>query len=504
MMRTIWWCDVIPTTNGSKKALPGAAVSVALTVAAAAAGCVDKGPHEKKIDPAFIKANILSSPPGAIQNRVDADLGGFVTYLGNDVDRKQVAPGTAATVVHYWKVVAPPGPEWRVFAHLVGADDHWMNLDRTDMRIGYPPGEWKAGDVIRDEQKFTLDGGWKSPYAQLTVGLYRKGAPEDRMPIESGPVDSESRVPVFRFSVERAGAAKRGSPPPQYLARRASGPIAIDGKADEKDWQAAAQSPAFVGAEGGPEARGSARARLLWDDAHLYAFIQVEDADVHSQYKAQDDPLWKEDVVELFIDADRNRRGYVELQVNPRNAHFDAWFPETRAKANHPEWNSTMKSAVVVRGTLDERGDQDEGWDAEIAIPLADVKGMDAAMKVATPPSPGDRWRLNVVRVDKPADGPLAASSWSAIPIADFHALSRMLTVVFADENGAVPTSRPAPSAIGKPAQGDAPGDAQPARAAPPSGAKPGAAGKAKPGATDATKAAEPKAAEPAEGTSGD
>jgi len=191
--------------------------------------------------------------------------------------------------------------------------------------------------------------------------------------------------------------------------------------------------------------KGAARARLLWDDHNLYAFIEVDDADVHSQYKAQDDPLWKEDAVELFIDADRNRRGYVELQVNPRNAHFDAWFPETRSQANHPEWTSSMKSAVSVRGTLDQRGDQDRGWSAEIAIPLADVKGADAAMKVAIPPAVGDRWRINVVRVDKPAEGPLAASSWSPIPIADFHALARMLTVVFADSDGTAPAAAPSP-----------------------------------------------------------
>jgi hypothetical protein len=185
---------------------------------------------------------------------------------------------------------------------------------------------------------------------------------------------------------------------------------------------------------------GAARARLLWDDTNLYAFIEVEDSDVHSQYAKQDDPLWKEDVVELFIDADRNRRGYVELQVNPKNAHFDAWFPVTRGKESHFEWQSGMKSAVQVKGTVDERGDRDQGWSAEIAIPLAAVKGMDAAMKVAIPPSPGDKWRLNVIRVDLPrgAKG-VAASSWSRITIRDFHALGRMLNVVFADAEGVVP-----------------------------------------------------------------
>jgi hypothetical protein len=450
MTRTIWWCDVTLRT---------AKLSAVMWLLAAI-GCVDRQPHEKQIDPAYIKQNLLPTPPAAIQNRVDADLGGYVTYLGNDVESTSLAPGASAKVVHYWKVVSPPGSEWRVFSHLVGTGDQWLNIDRTDMRSGYPPAEWKAGDVIRDEQKFTLPADWKSPYAQLTIGLYRKGGhgPEDRMRIEKGPADAESRVLAVRFPIDRGGS--RAQPAP-YLVRRATGPVTVDGAASEADWQGAPSSPPFATAEGGREVVGAARARLLWDDAYLYAFIQVEDPDVHSQYTGQDDPLWKEDVVELFIDADRNRRGYVELQVNPRNAHFDSWFPQTRAQSGHPEWNSSMKSAVVVRGTLDDGADQDQGWDAEIAIPLADVKGMDAAMKVATPPALGDRWRLNVVRVDKPAKQSLTASSWNAIPLADFHALGRMLTVVFADPQGAVPAA-----AEGTPpgqATGDKPTDDKPA-----------------------------------------
>ena len=70
-----------------------------------------------------------------------------------------------------------------------------------------------------------------------------------------------------------------------------------------------------------------AEARLLWDDQHLYVFVQITDSDVFSSYKQHDDPIWKADCVELFIDADGTRRGYVELQVNPNNAQFDAWFP---------------------------------------------------------------------------------------------------------------------------------------------------------------------------------
>ena len=62
-------------------------------------------------------------------------------------------------------------------------------------------------------------------------------------------------------------------------------------------------------------------------------------------------------------------------------------------------------------------------------------------MAVRLPPQVGDRWRLNVVRVDCRRPGTQATgrvSSWNRITCCDFHALDRMLTVVFADRSGGI------------------------------------------------------------------
>ena len=420
-------------------------------VAALAAACVSKDKPQKKIDPAYVAANVLTAPPAAIQHEVGADFDGKVTYLGCDTQPAALAAGVDATVVHYWKVVEPPGDEWRVFSHLTGSSGDWMNLDYSDMRQGYPPGKWKAGDIIRDEQKFQLPEDWKSGYAQLTVGLYRKGSSsvEDRMPVAKGRADKERRAMAYRFKVDRSGGGAKAGVAPEYVVRKARGPITLDGVANEPDWAAAPEGPVFAVAEGGPKLGGSAVGKLLWDDQNLYLFAKVKDDEVHSEYEKHDDTLWKQDVVEMFIDADRNRRGYVELQVNPRGTHFDAWFPQTRAQPHHFEWTSGMKSAVAMHGTLDDRDDDDDGWDVEIAVPLADVKGMETAMKVTIPPAVGDRWSMNVIRVDQPKEGNLGASSWSPITIRDFHALGRMFTVVFGDADGGT-------AAAAAPAQPDA------------------------------------------------
>ena len=109
---------------------------------------------------------------------------------------------------------------------------------------------------------------------------------------------------------------------------------------------------------------------------------------------------------------------------------FDAWFPTARPDTD-VAWESGMKAAVKVDGTLDKRTDEDKGWTAEIAIPLAAVKGKDDKMAVKVPPAAGDTWKLNVVRVEKPREGSITASAWAQISIEDFHAIDRLMTVSF-------------------------------------------------------------------------
>ena len=475
-------------------------------IAATVCACVDTGPPEPKIDPAYIEKNLLSAPPAQMTNQIDADFGGKVVYLGNEVSRDTVAPGDEVTVVHYWKVIEAPGERWRVFTHLQGRGKDWVNIDRTDMRLGHGPDPWKAGEIIRDEQKFRVPKEWKSPSADVLVGLYPKGqhGSQDRMPLVSGKVeaDAERRVPVARLKVTGAGKVEK---PQSYVVHKAAEPIVIDGRADEAAWQRAPESPVFSTAEGSPAIDGDTRARLLWDEQNLYVFVSAKDRDVYSQYKNHDASLWKEDVIELFIDADRNRRGYVELQVNPNNAQLDSWFVATRSGMSDVAWAAGMKSAVTVHGTADNRDDQDTGWDVEIAIPLAAVKGATPSMPVNIPPVLGDIWRLNVVRVDQPKDAKNpSVSSWSQITYQDFHALDRMLEVAFGDATGkteAAPAEAPAAPAGGTgaaPAEGAsggvAPAEGASGGVAPAEPAKPGAAPAepAKPGAAPAGKPAQP------------
>ncbi len=412
-------------------------------------GCVDTGPgpQPKKIERKVIAANLLAAAPADLAH-VDVALGGgMITYLGNKVDRAAVAPGQPTKITHYWRVDRAPGDGWRVFGLLRGAPNtaDFMNLDATDMEIGHPVDAWKPGEIIQDVQDFTLRPDWHSTTATLYVGLIHTGGHDvgDRM-AASGPNTLDRAVIAKVLDVD---LSKAPPPPGTIYIPHAAGPIAIDGIGMDQGWTNAVASPEFTTAEGSPEPVGKATAKMSWDEDNLYLFVQVTDSDIYSQYKQHDDPLWKQDAIEIFIDADGNRRGYVELQVNPNNATFDSWFAGGRAPSGDEKWDSGMVTAVKVRGTPDVAGDTDQGWDVEIAIPLAAVKGRDEAMNVRIPPQVGDRWHLNVVRVDtKTGSTSQSASSWNRITYSDFHALDRMLTVVFADKTGSI-VAKPAADA---------------------------------------------------------
>jgi hypothetical protein len=454
-------------------------------------GCIDHGPgpQDKKIEASYVAANLRNDVPSDVAAGF-ADLDGQVAYAGHRIDRPVVAPGQLVRITTYWRVVKAPGPGWRVFALLRGATNtaDFMNLPATDMELGHPVETWQPGEIIQDPLEFTLRPDWKSKEATLTMGLIRVGAHDagDRMPVRASNASVASAAPVVDSAIVVAvvpvDLAKAPPPLGTVYVPHARAAIAIDGVA-EPAWAGAVTSPEFTAAEGSPDPIGRATAKMTWDEDNLYVFVSVADTDIVSQYKQHDQPLWKEDVVEIFIDADSNRRGYVELQVNPNNATFDSWFQSTRQAPGDEKWDSGMETRVNLRGTT-EPGDTDQGWDAEIRIPWQAVKGRDEAMNVRLPPHVGDRWRMNIVRGDVKTGAKgtefAGVSSWNRITNGDWHALDRMLTIVFADLNGSiVPTPEQPPGAAPSPAPAPAavPGPAPvPAPASAPGTAPPGTA----------------------------
>jgi len=431
------------------------------------AGCVEQtadAPSEEDVKAAH--EHVLSTAPTP-KFPSGAELEDKLVYLGMDVDVDTVQPGKAFTLTHYWQVKKQVPEGWKLFVHLEAPDSKksHLNADHVPINGKYPLHYWKPGEIIRDIHRVSVPQNWPGNAVEIYVGLWKGPV---RMKIEKGQHDAENRVIAAKLPIVNP---KEQAERKKIIARKVkNGAIKIDGKLDEKEWKDAASTGDFVRTmDGVSVADQKTQAKVLWDDKNLYVAFNCEDKDVWATMDKHDDKLWTQEAVELFIDADGDGKTYVELQVNPKNATFDSYLPEYRKGQN--DWNSKMKTAVKVDGTLDKRDDVDKGWTVEMAIPLEDAMGKEKTMK-NVPPKVGTEWRVNFFRLDMPAGHPQVGTGWSAPMVGDFHALDRFGSLIFGDEKGQAPlasgkpeskpaepakTEAPAPKPAQAPAKAEAP-----------------------------------------------
>ena len=199
-------------------------------------------------------------------------------------------------------------------------------------------------------------------------------------------------------------------------------PIRIDGNLDDAAWSAGVWTSAFIYSDGRAPAPRSCRAKILWSDVALFVAFQVEDNDLQASHTLRDEPLYTQDVVELFIDPEGDAKGYMEFEVSPRGTLFDARFQAYRSDLERAkEFNaSSFDAAVQVSGTLDDAL-KDSGYTVEMRIDFSDI---------GSAPFSGEMWRINLFRIDKhPHKSDYTA--WTAPLVGDFHALDRFGVLIF-------------------------------------------------------------------------
>jgi len=216
---------------------------------------------------------------------------------------------------------------------------------------------------------------------------------------------------------------------PEYVCYRTSQPIVIDGVLDDPAWQKAPVVE-LVLADSGAKPKQATTARLLWDDNYLYVGFFCEDKDIWGTTTERDQDIFNQEVVEVFIDADCDGRGYVEIEVNPLNAVLDLFMLyRDERKRGLWDWDSEgMRTAVFVKGDPTRRGTEDEYWSVELAIPLADFM---TAPHI--PPRAGDVWYMNLYRIDRATWGD-EYSAWSPPGRINYHTPQRFGRLVFSDE----------------------------------------------------------------------
>jgi len=240
--------------------------------------------------------------------------------------------------------------------------------------------------------------------------------------------------------MHNSGEALQPAVQTPVACRRATAPIKLDGVLDEADWARAMVVKPFwrlADDTGLQPAADQTEVRLLWDNEYLYIGATMEDKDLTATFTKHDDQLWTDgDVFEFFVKPSADSYRYYEFHVNPLNTTLDLGFPRRGSTG----WNlmvafeSGIKTAVKLDGTLNNPDDVDRGWTAEIAIPLAAFKGV----KEAGEPKAGTVWKFAPCRynysVHLPAEmiaGCELSSAARDLKVRCFHNYENYLPLVF-------------------------------------------------------------------------
>lgn len=399
-----------------------------------------------------VRLHIAQAPPAKVAHAVGANYGEKIELIGIDIEPEVPKAGQEMTVTYHWKALASMEINWQVFVHFdhKGPPPTRQGLDHHPVRDLYQTTRWEPGQIVKDIQKVRVRGDYPDGDAVLWVGLWDPSSGK-RLPLTNKDKvtnDGSDRVKAATLKVagKKGGAGKPAAKdrPKVHMARPLEGEIAVDGKLDEAAWAKAART-ALGGTRGGPGPKvGETWVKVLYDTENLYLGLHAADPDAWGTLKDRDAQTWTEEVLEIFIDPDGDAKDYIELQVTPNNVVFDARFKEKlgRGEGSRDDqingakaWNSSMKTAVFVDGTVNNPADVDKSWSVEISIPFGDLPG--------EAPKVGSSWKINFYRFDKPRDAEGKADkgqvAWAwAQPFGSFHNVERFGTLRFVGKGGPI------------------------------------------------------------------
>ena len=153
-----------------------------------------------------------------------------------------------------------------------------------------------------------------------------------------------------------------------------------------------------------------------WHDDHSVSFLfSAADDHIHATYHHRDEPLYEQDVVEVFLAPEALTR-YYELEVSPHGTIFDAVIdsPDGDRATMRADvaWNCAGLVAAV-RKVIESSGAM--SIDTLIRVPFASLG--------RSIPAGGETWRANFFRIDRHAEHGDEFSAWQPTmkEPADFH-----------------------------------------------------------------------------------
>lgn len=179
------------------------------------------------------------------------------------------------------------------------------------------------------------------------------------------------------------------------------------------DWTGVPKLPAFTLADGSGPAGQQTVARVCYDAQALYVRFDCDDSDIWGTYTQRDQPIYDEEVVEVFLGAgEADLIRYYEFEVSPNGVLLDAGIYNPASRRAELEVDVSWDCPGLRWHTV--RNDTAKQWWAVLVIPWAAV----------APPGDLPRlWRANFYRIERPRDAEPEFSCWSPTMTdpADFH-----------------------------------------------------------------------------------
>ncbi|MES3017036.1 MAG: carbohydrate-binding family 9-like protein [Bacteroidota bacterium] len=164
--------------------------------------------------------------------------------------------------------------------------------------------------------------------------------------------------------------------PKSYTLYQAESPLTIDGNLNEKAWTETPWTDYFIDIEGTqkPAPAYKTRVKMLWDEKYLYIATQMEEPHLWANKQSPTDNIFRDNVFKMFIDPNNDMNDDFEIQINPSNLMLFLIMNKPYRDGGSPLTGWTpigLQSAVKLNGTLNNSGDKDTDWIAEIAIPFS-------------------------------------------------------------------------------------------------------------------------------------
>lgn len=215
--------------------------------------------------------------------------------------------------------------------------------------------------------------------------------------------------PRIQESLAGFEAVKKLPPARSFVMHKAAGPITIDGKLDEKDWQTATTVEQFWELNAAaPPALQQTKLKMMWDAKYLYFAFICEDPNIDLTVVPHNGDTYNHDCVELFLMPKFPR--YWELNITPAGCLF-----EKRAKKRADNFGDDSNDDARVEGLLFKTtftgpADAPTGYITEIAFPVDQLTDFTAPAKA------GDTLKMLAARVDTtPTTRPGATATAPAV-----------------------------------------------------------------------------------------